>query len=326
MDSDYRGIMDEEPVFAFSKSFHLNASSSSSTPATDSIRFTIAQTQEIVAQFAAARGLTMMRPLWASWFDSVEKLLDFHYIDFDNAASLAGNYSSQLAIDAFESGAEDYVDIAAITAPQVIGGTSFAGTPDNPILFIKEISSDGNFQTIDVIYPAFPFFLYTNPRWLAYMLEPIIEYTLSGQYPNKYALHDLGSSFPNATGHPDGNDEYMPVEECGNILIMGLAIVNSLLYDAESSASSIWSSLGSQDFEDEPSSSAFSLSSLEERDGIIGLDDSWGGSIKGIKQAQKWVNRSYKLWKQWTGYLVEFSLRPEHQRGSYNSPLQVDMS
>ena len=276
--------------------------------------FTIAHVQDPVVQFASARGLTLMRPLWASWFPSVEKLLGFHYLDFHNAAALASNYSTQLAVDAYESGSEDYVDIVALTARQVIGATSFSGTPDNPILFIKEISSNGNFQTIDVIFPAFPFFLYTNPRWLAYILEPIIEHTLSGQYPNKYALHDIGSHFPNATGHPDGNDEYMPVEECGNILIMGLAIINSLIYDNDGAAGSMWSSLGSQSFDVNPETSAFSLNNLEERDGVIGLDDSWGGSIKGVKQAQKWLTRSYHLWRQWTGYLVEFSLEPEHQR------------
>ena len=36
-------------------------------------------------------------------------------------------------------------------------------------------------------------------------------------------MHDLGSSYPNATGHPDGKDEQMPLEECGNMLIMTLA-------------------------------------------------------------------------------------------------------
>ena len=275
--------------------------------------FTIAHIQDPVVQYASARGLTFMRPLWASWFSSVGSLLAFHYLDYHNAFMLASNYSAQLLKDAYESGAEDYVDIVALTARQVMGATSFSGTPDNPILFLKEISSNGNFQTIDVIFPAFSFFLYTNPRWLAYLLEPILEHTLSGQYPNKYALHDLGAHFPNATGHPDGRDEYMPVEECGNILIMGLAIVNSLSYDTGVAAGSHWSSLGSQSFDANPTTSAFSLSNLEERDGVFGLDDSWGGSTKGVKQAQKWVSKSYRLWKQWTGYLVDFSLEPDHQ-------------
>lgn len=276
--------------------------------------FTLAHIQEPVVQFAAERGLTFMRPLWSSWFSSARELLLFHYMDYHNAFKLASNYSAQLAEDAYASGSEDYVDIVALTARQAMGATSFSGTPENPILFIKEISSNGNFQTIDVIFPAFPFFLYTNPRWLAYMLEPLIEHMLSGQYPNTYAMHDLGAHFPNATGYPDGNDEYMPVEECGNILIMGLAIVNSLHYDTGAAAGSHWSGLGTESFDDDPESSAFSLKNLEERDGMMGLDDSWGGSAKGVKQAQKWVNRSYKLWRQWTGYLVDFSLEPENQR------------
>lgn len=316
MDEDFRGIMEEEPVFAFAKSFSLNSSSVSTTPSSDKVMFTIAHIQDPVVQFASERGLTLMRPLWLSWFSSAESLVAFHYLDFHNAAQLASNYSTQLAKDAYESGAEDYVDIVGLSARQVMGATSFAGTPDNPILFLKEISSNGNSQTIDVIFPAFPFFLYTNPRWLAYLLEPIIEHTLSGQYPNKYALHDLGTHFPNMTGHPDGRDEYMPVEECGNILIMGLAIANSLYYDKNVAAGSHWASLGSQSFDANPTTSAFSLNDLEEREGVFGLDDSWGGSTKGVKQAQKWVTRSYRLWKQWTGYLVDFSLEPDHQRMS----------
>ncbi|MCJ1387678.1 hypothetical protein MMC18_000521 [Xylographa bjoerkii] len=312
VDDRHRSIMNEEPVFAFAKSFKLNVSSSS-TPVTDSVLFTIAHIQDPVVQFASARGLTMMKPLWSSWFATDKDVLTFHYFDYENAAQLATNYSSQLSLDAFESGADDYVDIVALSARQAMGACVFAGTEDSPILFMKEISSDGNTQTIDVIYPAFPFFLYTNPRWLAYLLEPLIEHTLSGQYPNKYAMHDLGTHFPNATGHPDGNDEYMPVEECGNILIMGLALVNSLKYDTSGSAGSIWATLGSNALSTNPESSVFSLNISSSGNTIFGLDDRWGGSAKGTKQAEKWVKKSYSLWKQWTEYLIEFTLEPHNQ-------------
>ena len=59
--------------------------------------------------------------------------------------------------------------------------------------------------------------------------------------------------------------------------------------------------------------SPFALLSLESREDIEGLDDKWGGSIQGKKQAQAWLSRSYKLWKQWTGYLVRFTLEPQNQ-------------
>ncbi|KAJ5105905.1 hypothetical protein NUU61_003252 [Penicillium alfredii] len=309
-DDAFRPIRDW-PVFAFSKSFKLGQASNYTA---DSVTFTVALVQVPVVQYAAARGLTLMRPLWESWFPTTEELLTFHYNDLAAAGLLASNYSQQVAQDAYLSGADDYVDIVALSARQVMGATTFSGTPENPILFLKEISSNGNFQTIDVIFPAFPFFLYTNPRWLAYLLEPLIEHMLSGQYPNTYAMHDLGTHFPNATGHSDGKDEYMPVEECGNILIMGLAIVNSLRYENSGAASSIWSSHGSAPPAiSSTSSQIFHLNHLQALSGIAHQDGKWGGGLDGQQLAKKWVQRSYRLWKQWTGYLVEFSLEPANQ-------------
>ena len=183
VDGRFRSIMDEEPVFAFSKSFRLNGTSATSGKTYDSVLFTMAHIQDPIIQFASARGLTFMRPLWASYYLSADELLEFHYNDFNNAFRLASNYSQQLEGDALKSGSEDYKDILALSARQVLGATGFSGTPDDPVIFFKEISSDGNMNTVDVIYPAFPFFLYTNPKWLAYLLEPLIEHQLSGQYP-----------------------------------------------------------------------------------------------------------------------------------------------
>lgn len=36
-------------------------------------------------------------------------------------------------------------------------------------------------------------------------------------------LADIGAHFPNATGHVEGNDELMPIEECGNMILMAYA-------------------------------------------------------------------------------------------------------
>jgi len=45
-------------------------------------------------------------------------------------------------------------------------------------------------------------------------------YGQSGMYPNKWSVHDLGASYPVANRHNDGP---MPVEECGNMLVMALS-------------------------------------------------------------------------------------------------------
>jgi len=318
VDDSFREIMDSEPVFAFSKSFKLGTGKGLDAEAfIDSVMFTITHIQDPVTQFASARGLTMMRPLWMSYFYSDTALISFHYGDFRHAFTLAADYSRQVAKDAFASGSTNYQEIVELSARQVMGATVFSGTPDNPILFLKEISSNGNCQTVDVIFPAFPFFLYTNPKWLAYLLEPLIEHMLSGQYPNDYTMHDLGTHFPNMTGHSDGNDEYMPVEECGDMLIMGLALVNSLSYASSEEAGSPWSALGNPkdvaSMQVREGVSPFALpDTLETRDGIFGLDDQWGGTSS-QHQAKQWVSRSYRLWKQWTGYLVDYSLYPQNQ-------------
>ncbi|KAL2268685.1 hypothetical protein VTJ83DRAFT_3531 [Remersonia thermophila] len=309
VDGRFRRVMDEEPVFAFSKGFKLagpNNSGGDCRGKKDSITFTFALVQDPVAQFASSKGLRWMKPLWRSHVTTTDELIAYHYADFHTAAVLAANYSDTLARDAFLSGSSEYQDIAALSARQVLGATQFSGTPDHPLLFLKEISSDGNFQTVDVIFPAFPFFLYTNPRWLEYLLEPLLEHQLSGQYPNDYSMHDLGTHFPNATGHADGRDEYMPVEECGNMLIMALALANALGYDAEPAFTKVRAAVGEtasmQRFVAWPKC-------VDEH----GMDIHPRHGVGREEEAVQWLSRSYKLWSQWTGYLVRESLIPHNQ-------------
>ncbi|KAK8022763.1 hypothetical protein PG993_013530 [Apiospora rasikravindrae] len=111
---------------------------------------------------------------------------------------------------------DSYYAIVALSARQVMGSFVYATPP-------PKISSDGNVGTLDVLFPTAPFFLYANPEILKYSLEPIFQLEEGGFYPNAFAMHDIGSSFPNATGHIEGNDEAMPVEESGNLILMSYA-------------------------------------------------------------------------------------------------------
>lgn len=43
-------------------------------------------------------------------------------------------------------------------------------------VFMKEISSDGDVSTVDVIYPASPVILYMNPQLYSKLLIPILVY------------------------------------------------------------------------------------------------------------------------------------------------------
>ncbi|KAL8900355.1 MAG: hypothetical protein Q9207_005741 [Kuettlingeria erythrocarpa] len=128
-----------------------------------------------------------------------------------------------------------YYSIVALSARQVMGAYVLAVPPSSdagseprenatePLMFQKEISSNGNVNTVDVMFPAMPFFLYANPDLLRYTMEPLYQNQEGGFYPNEYSMHDLGTHFPNATGHVEGDDEYMPVEESGNMILMSYA-------------------------------------------------------------------------------------------------------
>lgn len=59
--------------------------------------------------------------------------------------------------------------------------------------FMKEISTDGNVNTLaDLIPKALPALYVLAPEYIRLLLEPIMEYTL--QWPAKFAFHDLGKS------------------------------------------------------------------------------------------------------------------------------------
>ena len=82
------------------------------------------------------------------------------------------------------------------------------------------------------------------------------------------------------------------------MLIMGLALVNSLSYGEEPAATqgSIWSTLGEakdtlalDDLGDDMSPFALPAK-LESREGVFGLDDQWAGPSS-HHQARKWLSR-----------------------------------
>lgn len=58
--------------------------------------------------------------------------------------------------------------------------------------------------SFEVFNGSVPIYLYLQPEILGLLLEPLFLHQEAGLYPNQYSIHDLGSSFPNATGHPEG--------------------------------------------------------------------------------------------------------------------------
>jgi hypothetical protein len=147
-------------------------------------------------------------------------MVAFFYDDWVNEV---GAIDHRFAVDSLAAGGQDYLTITSLSARQAFGAVQLCGTTAKPYLFLKEISSDGNIQTVDVIFPAIPIFIYSNPILIKYMLDPLFENQEAGLFPQKYAMHDLGANYPRAIGHEDGGGEAMQVEESGNMIIMTLA-------------------------------------------------------------------------------------------------------
>jgi hypothetical protein len=74
-----------------------------------------------------------------------------------------------------------------------------------------------------------------------YFLEPLIEHIPTSTPCTTWV------PFPQRHRTPGSRDEYMPVEECGNILIMELALVNSLRYSDDQLWWSRWAAEGVND-------------------------------------------------------------------------------
>ncbi|OKL60941.1 hypothetical protein UA08_03712 [Talaromyces atroroseus] len=117
-----------------------------------------------------------------------------------------------------------YADIVEASVRQTYGAFEITVPNDDvgaePQVFLKEISSDGNVQTIDVIFQSWSIFASLNPEWLKLLLKPVLSYLETGAWPHAWVIHDIGTHYPNATGHANGVAEEMPLFETSTVFIL----------------------------------------------------------------------------------------------------------
>ncbi len=166
---------------------------------------------------------TPLQPLWTQYFSSWQQMLAFFHGDLAGTRRRAAALDTKVSADATRAGGAEYEGLCVLALRQAYGGTELAIGPDNtPWAFLKEISSDGDTNTVDVMFPASPAWMYLDPQYLSLLLQPIFAYASSGKFTEPYSPHDLGP-YPNASGYAPGKEEAMPVEETGNMIIMAAA-------------------------------------------------------------------------------------------------------
>ncbi|KAI5367499.1 Putative six-hairpin glycosidase superfamily [Septoria linicola] len=219
-DTNFRAINRDYPVFAFAKNLGSVGCSNVETV------FTINLLQQNSVQFATAVDRVEQVPaFWrASFGDDELSAITTMYYDYQSGAAVSAALDVSVENDARAAGGEDYVAITSLAVRQAFASVQIAGTQDTNYMLLKEISSNGNFQTVDVVFPFHPILLYMNADWMKMLLDPLfINMEAPGLWPQDYAIHDLGDHYPNATGHADSIAALQPLEECGNMLIMTLA-------------------------------------------------------------------------------------------------------
>jgi len=136
-------------------------------------------------------------------------------------------FDRELWADGVRAGGEKYAELLVLSYRQAIAAHKLVTAPDGKLLFMsKECYSNGCIATVDVSYPSIPLFLLYNPELVKAMMRPIFKYAASEAWTFEFAPHDVGQ-YPLANGQvyaENAREGQMPIEECGNMLIMAAAV------------------------------------------------------------------------------------------------------
>ncbi|MBN1489300.1 MAG: DUF4965 domain-containing protein [Phycisphaerae bacterium] len=172
-----------------------------------------------------------LRPYWRRKGATATPLLADAARDYAALMKRCAAFDEKLMMDLRARGGEPFARLAALSYRQCIAAHKLAADFDgSPMMFSKENFSNGCIGTVDVIYPAAPLFLLFNTELLKAQLTPLLAYAGSARWPHPFAPHDLGT-YPLANGQKygggeDSTENQMPVEECGNMLLMLTAIAH----------------------------------------------------------------------------------------------------
>ena len=187
-----------------------------------------------------------LKGLWTEGYSTIEEGMKFC---LDNKKELFDRIREQekMIVSDGKKFGKAYTDMLAAAARQVLAGHKLVRSAKDGLLYLsKECHSNGCINTVDVSYPAVPMYLIYTPELVKAMLTGIFRFAESDLWQADYAPHDIGR-YPIACGqvYALANPLYlantklsypriyksksfkiytplfqMPVEECGNMLIL----------------------------------------------------------------------------------------------------------
>lgn len=188
--------------------------------------------------------------------------MDWAYAHAEELFAACAAFDERLKADCKRVG-KDYDLLACAALRQTMGGHKLVQNGKGELLFLsKECDSNGCIGTADISYPSMPLFLLYNPELVSAMMRGIFAFARMPAWTFDFAPHDLGT-YPWCSGQVYGlntaDEKYgcgmncvewgqgpktqqmlylrpaasnlydeaqqMPVEECGNMLIMTAAVL-----------------------------------------------------------------------------------------------------
>jgi len=183
---------------------------------------------------------------WADKGETALEMIEKAISQHNRILSRCGVFDDKLAHDANAVAGPEYAAICALAYRQSIAAHKLIRDNDGRAVFLsKECNSNGCIGTVDVSYPSIPLYLLYNPELVKGMIRPILKFAKLPVWNFDFAPHDVGR-YPYAWGqvyglkeqrfekgdvyppfyiYPGTADIYehryqMPVEECGNMLVM----------------------------------------------------------------------------------------------------------
>jgi hypothetical protein len=172
-----------------------------------------------------------LRPYWRKGFPSFAGMLQTAEHDYPALTKHSESYDAELENDLTSAGGPEYAAIAVLAFRQAIAAHKLVEAADGvPFFMPKENFSNGSISTVDVLYPSTPMFLLLSPKLVEAQLEPVARYAETSHWKFPFAPHDLGV-YPLANGQlygggEDTEDDQMPVEESGNMILMFAALAH----------------------------------------------------------------------------------------------------
>ncbi len=170
-------------------------------------------------------------PYWRKQSASFADMLAAAEQDYPAIQSRTRKLDSDLTADLTHVGGAEYAAIATLAYRQAIAAHKLVENGEGaPYFMPKENFSNGSISTVDVIYPSAPMFLLLNPKLVEAQLLPVLQYAEMPRWKFPFAPHDLGV-YPLANGQQYGGgelteDDQMPVEESGDVLLLVAAIAH----------------------------------------------------------------------------------------------------